>query len=128
MADQNKFDTTHWDADSVRRESQGEPEKPRREKKKKINWLAYTAFVLIVSALLAGIGWLLANDLCALNKKPLTATITVAAPEVDLAAVRATIETMLGTQFGIHDVELRFNDPGSPTDHTSGSRGMLKKK
>ena len=58
----------------------------------------------------------------------LTATISVAAPEVDLAAVRATIETMLGTQFGIHDVELRFNDPGSPTDHTSGSRGMLKKK
>ncbi len=77
MADQNKFDTTHWDVDSVHRESQGEPEKPRREKKKKINWLAYIAFVLIVSALLAGIGWLLANDLCALNKKPLTATITV---------------------------------------------------
>lgn len=58
----------------------------------------------------------------------LTATISVAAPEVDLAAVRATIETMLGTQFRIHDVELRFNDPGSPTDHANGTRGALKKK
>ena len=33
--------------------------------------------MVAVSAILAGVGWLLANDMCAFNKEPLTATIEV---------------------------------------------------
>ncbi|NLU25460.1 MAG: endolytic transglycosylase MltG [Clostridiales bacterium] len=77
MSDPNQFETTSWNADEVRLQSEAPSERQHPRKKRKFNWLTYTAFVLIVSAILAGVGWLLANDLCALNKKPLTATITV---------------------------------------------------
>lgn len=77
MSDPKKFETTHWDADAVSRHSgKAAPEKKKR-KRWKFNWPTYIAFVLIVSALIAGIGWLLANDMCALNKPERSAEITV---------------------------------------------------
>ena len=39
--------------------------------------IAYFACVLLVSCLLAGIGWLLVNDVCSLNKAPVEVEITV---------------------------------------------------
>ena len=39
--------------------------------------LLWLIFVFVTSAILAGVGWLLANDLCAFNKDPVTATIEV---------------------------------------------------
>jgi UPF0755 protein len=77
MSDPKKFETTHWDTDTVNQHSAQTPRPKKTSRKRKFSWPAYVAFVLIVSALLAGIGWLLANDMCALNKKELSAEITI---------------------------------------------------
>ena len=76
MADFRKGDTASWDSAQVRR---GQPDHPqqnqsarRRKKRRRINpLLALILYVLIVaaaSATMAGVGWLLASDLCAFNR------------------------------------------------------------
>ena len=75
MSNRKKSETTSWDAAEVRRETAGKPEK--KKKKVRLGWLWYILGVLVSSALLAGIGWLMVNDVCALNKEPLTATVEV---------------------------------------------------
>lgn len=89
---ENEHNTTGWDREQVRREAersrggaqhaQGQRGgQPRRRRKKRgnpiLSFLIYIVFVVVSSALLAGIGWLLANDLCALNKDMAEATIEV---------------------------------------------------
>lgn len=83
MSNEEKFNTARWDAESVR-----EYERPRRQvseatrrKRKKQGqrrrFLLWLVFVVVVSAILAGVGWLLANDMCSFNKDPLTVTVEV---------------------------------------------------
>lgn len=88
---ENEHNTTGWDREQVRREAeksrggaqhaQGQRPPQRRRKKKRGNpilgFLIYIVFVVVSSALLAGVGWLLANDLCALNKEVAEVTIEV---------------------------------------------------
>ena len=81
MPNQRKSDTMSWDANQVR-QAQQSAEAPRKAKKKKKKnrgqgVLIYVVCVVLVSALLAGVGWLLANDLCSLNKAPVNTTIVV---------------------------------------------------
>ncbi len=75
MFDEKNGTTTHWNAKEVRDQSRG-VEKSRK-KKRKFNFGLYIGCVVIVSALLAGIGWLLANDLCSLNKDYVEVKVTV---------------------------------------------------
>ena len=79
MSERKNSGTTSWDAAQVRRETSRKPEekKVKPKKKRRGGWLLYILGVLVSSALLAGIGWLMVNDVCALNKEPLTATIEV---------------------------------------------------
>lgn len=81
MNQNDNFSTAKWDAQTVRRQSeQPAPPRKRRKKKKKNGFLRFVlwlVFVVAASALLAEVGWLLANDMCAFNKEPLTATIEV---------------------------------------------------
>ncbi|MCD8366452.1 MAG: endolytic transglycosylase MltG [Clostridiales bacterium] len=68
-----------------------EPEQPRREPKKKkkhmsvqatvLSALVYLLGVLLISYGIATVGWTLANDVLALNKEELTATITIVSGE-----------------------------------------------
>ena len=92
MSEYKNGDTASWDTEQVR---QREPERRRRPAKKKrkrsVVWMIlrpilYIFFVLLVSALLAGSGWLLMSDLCAFNKDPMTATIQVTS-EDDVSSV-----------------------------------------
>ena len=76
MSKRKKTETTSWDAAEVRREAAAQPAK-KKKKKVRLGWLWYILGVLVSSALLAGIGWLMVNDVCALNKEPLTATVVV---------------------------------------------------
>ena len=81
MANQKKSDTIHFDTNEVR-QAQASASAPRRKKKKKkknrlLSALVYILCVVLISALLAGVGWLLANDLWSLNKNPVNATIVV---------------------------------------------------
>jgi UPF0755 protein len=75
MGDFKKQETAHWDASRVR-DTQDARTAPRR-RRRRFHPLAYLAFVLIVSAVLAGCGWLLINDLCSFNKRDVTATVEV---------------------------------------------------
>ena len=71
MSDFKKGDTASWDSEQVRR-GQTDPKRTARPRKRRrrrhINPFVYILLVLLISALLAGIGWLLACDLCAFNR------------------------------------------------------------
>ena len=81
MSKSKKLDTTSWDARKVRSEDQKKEKKEQGAKtpaqKKTVRRVIYIAAVLVAAALLAGLGWLMVNDVCALNKPPLTVTIEV---------------------------------------------------
>ena len=86
MADYRKDDTASWDAQQVRRSQAGESArhsggKTRRRRRRRINPILYILFVLLTSAILAGIGWLLVTDLCAFNKEYETATVEITADD-----------------------------------------------
>ena len=78
MSNEDRYHTTSWDGGQVRRQAAGEPSQPTRPsggsgkkkaKKKRTNpFLALLLWVVVViasSVILAGVGWMLANDLCA---------------------------------------------------------------
>lgn len=77
MANGKRSDTQSWDAREVRQAQQSAAVPSKKRKKRKFNFLLYLLCVILVSALLAGVGWLLANDLCSLNKTPVSTTIVV---------------------------------------------------
>ena len=70
MSDFKKGDTASWDSGEVRRSSQPAPKRKVRTRKRRrhMNPLLYILLVLLTSALLAGVGWMLACDLCAFNR------------------------------------------------------------
>ena len=59
MSDYKRGDTASWDTEQVRRSQQAHHAPARRRRRKRINPLAYILFVLVTSAILAGVGWLL---------------------------------------------------------------------
>ena len=81
MDEKKRYDTQSWDTEEVHRrimsEAAGEPAPKKKRRKKKFNWTVYVAAVVLGSMLLAGIGWFLANDLCALDKGNETYTVTI---------------------------------------------------
>ena len=80
MAEFKKGDTASWDAEQVRR-SQTPRRKPRKKKRHWYSPILYLLFVVVTSAILAGVGWLLVSDLCAFNKDYKTATVQVTADD-----------------------------------------------
>ncbi len=59
---------------------------PRRRRRRRMNPLLYMLLVVAASAILAGIGWVCAGDVLALNKEPHSAVITIS-QEDDLGDV-----------------------------------------
>ena len=80
---EDRFETTGWDREQVRRQAQPSrpagQQRPRKKRRRNplLRALVYLVCVVVASTLLAGIGWLLANDLCALNKEYKEVTIEV---------------------------------------------------
>ena len=82
---EDRYHTTSWDAREVKQPSrssnQSEGKKKKRRKKRGMNPILAIIlwFVIVVgsSYLFASIGWMLANDLCALNKPYKEASIEV---------------------------------------------------
>ena len=74
--------------------------RPRRKKKRitVLGVLFYLVFVIGVSALLAGLGWVWANDVLALNKAPLTAVITLEEDIFTTREVEVKVETESGSE------------------------------
>ena len=83
MSDFKRGDTASWDSGEVRR-SQAEPKRKVRTRKRRrhINPFVYLLLVLLTSALLAAVGWMLACDLCAFNRGAIeTVTVEVTAED-----------------------------------------------
>jgi len=82
MSDYQHGDTASWDKEEVRRRGgTHQTPKKRRRRRRRVNPLLYLLCVLLTSALLAGVGWLLASDLCAFNKPMIKATVEVTAED-----------------------------------------------
>ena len=87
MSEYKNGDTASWDASRVRRSQaagggsaggQHRPPQKHRRKRRHINPVLYLLCVLVVSAILAGTGWLLASDLLAFSREiPSSQEITV---------------------------------------------------
>lgn len=79
MAEHKREETASWDAREVRRaQAEHQQRHPAKKRKRRhFNPLLYILFILVVSAILAEVGWLLGSDLCGFNKEPKTATIEV---------------------------------------------------
>ena len=83
MDNDKRFRTQDWDTDAVHQriinevEAASAPTPKKKHRKGKFNWKIYVAAVVLGSMLLAGIGWILANDLCALDKGDETYTVTI---------------------------------------------------
>ncbi len=70
MAERKRDDTASWDAQEVRRAQAEHQQRHSVQKRRRINPLMYILFVVLTSAILAEIGWLLGSDLCGFNKGP----------------------------------------------------------
>ena len=91
MSDFKKGDTASWDAERVRRGGEArehagpparrQPSQTRRRRRRHINPIVYLLCVIITSAILAGVGWLLASDLCAFNKEYIETTVEISADD-----------------------------------------------
>ena len=84
MADYKKGDTASWDAQEVRRSQAQQTRKhtAARRRRKHINPLIYLLTVILASAILAGVGWLLMSDFCAFNRGTITkATVEITAED-----------------------------------------------
>ena len=74
-------ETAMWDAEEVRRQESAQQSRRssggRKRRNSRTGLAIYLVCVVLGSCLLAGIGWLLVNDLCSLNKAPVEVEITV---------------------------------------------------
>ena len=94
MADYKRGDTASWDAEQVRKSEQAQRQQPvrkKRKKRKRINPFLYLIFVLVTSAILASVGWLLISDLCAFNKDYVETTVEVTADD-NVGSVAAKLQ------------------------------------
>ena len=78
MSEYRRDDTASWDAQEVRR-AQSEHRaasthrtqshtRRRRRRNPVLGVAGYLIFVLLVSAILAGVGWMVGSDFCAFNR------------------------------------------------------------
>ena len=96
---EDRYHTTSWDGRQVQRQQQsaaggqaprsqqsrsasgGQGGSKKKAKKSRINpllgILLWVVIVVASSAIFAGVGWMLANDLCAFNKTPLETTVVI---------------------------------------------------
>jgi len=85
MSANKRQDTASWDTQQVRSGAERQSGK-KKKRRRRINPFLYILFVLVTSAILAGGGWLLANDLCSFNKEPVETMIQVTS-EDDLGTI-----------------------------------------
>ncbi|MBR3641113.1 MAG: endolytic transglycosylase MltG, partial [Oscillibacter sp.] len=79
MTERRRGDTASWNKEEVRRAQAAA--RPRRRRRPLRSALGYILFVLLTSAILAGVGWLLFSDLCAFNREYAEATVEITADD-----------------------------------------------
>ena len=88
---EDRFHTTSWDASQVRNHSASKQSggKKKKEKKRRIvhpllKIVIWFIVVISSSYLLASVGWMLANDLCAFNKPKVETVVEIPAEWIDV--------------------------------------------
>ena len=95
MADFKKGDTASWDAQEVRRShasQQARKSGTNRRRRKRLNPLIYLLVVLLTSAILAGVGWLLMSDFCAFNRDTITNVTVEITAEDSMGSIAEKLE------------------------------------
>lgn len=93
MAEFQNGDTASWDAQQVRESREGRPrpttarKRRRRRRNPLLMLIVYVLFVAAASATLAGVGWLLASDMCAFNREEIVVTSISVTAEDSLSDV-----------------------------------------
>lgn len=77
MSQQDYTRSNHNRGSDASHPPRGDGSRRRRRPRPAFNALTYVLFVIAVSVILACVGWVAANDVLALNKDPLTATIVI---------------------------------------------------
>lgn len=117
MANDKNFETTYYNAQEVRRAAEQQARRSTKRRKNKRRGVAvYLICVVLVSAILAGIGWFLANDLCALNKDYREATIVVEEKDGVRAVARKLKKAGLINNKGFFCFVGRFMHAGKKID------------
>ena len=102
-------ETAMWDAGEVRRQESAQQQRrgdeKRRSARRRTGTAIYLVCVVLGSCLLAGIGWLMINDLCSLNKAPVEVEITVDEAGYDGKTL------YLQWRFRMMDVDRTLGDP-----------------
>ena len=88
MPRNNQQDTASWDAREVRRAGE---QRPREKRRRRVRLVPYLLFVVVVSAILAGSGWLLVSEFCSFNRAPVEAEVEITA-EDDLSSIAAKLK------------------------------------
>ena len=97
MSEYRRDDTASWDAQEVRQAQGARREaasvhrsksRPRRRRRNPLAVLVgYLIFVLLASAILAGVGWMLGSDFCAFNRGALRETSVEVTAEDSVSTV-----------------------------------------
>ena len=97
MSEYRRHDTASWDAQEVRQAQGARREaasvhrsksRPRRRRRNPLAVLVgYLIFVLLASAILAGVGWMLGSDFCAFNRGALRETSVEVTAEDSVSTV-----------------------------------------
>lgn len=74
MSKKKLSDTSKWSAEQVRQVAKKQSKKGKRKFSSRV---IYLICVVLVSCFLAEVGWLAVNEVCALNKEPLTAKVSI---------------------------------------------------
>ena len=88
MPRNNQQDTASWDAREVRRAGE---QRPREKRRRRVRLVPYLLFVVVVSAILAGSGWLLVSEFCSFNRAPVEAEVEITA-EDDLSSIATKLK------------------------------------
>lgn len=91
MAEYKNGDTASWDSKEVRHAQESAPRK-RKRRRRGMNPILYIFLVLVISALLAGVGWLLMSDLCAFNRGGIVEKTVEITADDDMGDVAAKLK------------------------------------
>ena len=81
---EDRYETTNWDAERVRKAQEAQRTQQRQHMKKRRRHRSIAGYfiaVFVVSAILAGSLWLAVNDICSFNKAEVDTVITITADD-----------------------------------------------
>ena len=112
MPRNNQQDTASWDAREVRR---AEEHRPRKKRRRRVRLIPYLLFVLVISAILAGSGWLVVSEFCSFNRAPVEAEVEITA-EDDLSSIAKKVKVTIPEGYTVQQILALLASKGVNTE------------